>query len=261
MTARAPIPADFNPLRLGLEPVALEDWLRPRAGDGDILEDRARLATERPGAVLGLLNGGAAAVTELADMLRDRGPTATHGPLPDAAARDLLAILAGTVAEDLLFLTPDGADDFILTAAVLCFPNRWRLTEKMGRGLTAIHGPVPEYAEALATPVDRFLARLRPGRAFVRSNWGLSSSPALHLPDPVPTVDPESEDGFFREEQQGFVKLAASGAVVFSIRTTVTPWALVADPVRAAVRAAAKDLSPAWRAYKSLPRVKPAFQK
>ena len=55
--------------------------------------------------------------------------------------------LAGRlVQEDLCIIHTDGeAPRF--TAAVLCFPSRWRLHEKLGRPLVAVHGPVPFYAE------------------------------------------------------------------------------------------------------------------
>ena len=51
-----------------------------------------------------------------------------------------------------------------LIAAVLCFPSRWRLADKMDRLMGAIHGPVPFYADRLARPVDRFMRLLKPGR-------------------------------------------------------------------------------------------------
>ena len=67
--------------------------------------------------------------------------------------------LAGRlVQEDLCIIQTgdDGPPRF--TAAVLCFPSRWRLHEKLGHPLATVHGPVPFYAERLATPVDRFMA-------------------------------------------------------------------------------------------------------
>ena len=247
MSQPAPTPADFDPLRIGLAPLELDAWLRPRSGDAALLAQRARLAANLPEDVLALTPAGAAPVEELAETLRARGLALSAG---DAAA--VLPALAGAVAEDLLLLTPaDGP--YVLSAGVLCFPNRWRLADKIGHGLTAIHAPVPDYADALARQVDHFLERLRPGRAFVRGNWGLASSPDLHLPLPVALVDPQAETGFFlRREEQSFVKLPVTGAVVFAIRTTVVAWEQVPENERAAIRAVAEVLSPSWRAYKSL---------
>ena len=110
-----------------------------------------------------------------------------------------------------------------------------------------------DYAKALAGPVDRFLARLRPMRFYMRENWGFASRPDRHLPDPIPPVDPARDNDFFlRIEAQGFLKLPATSAVVFSIRTTITHWSDVPEDCRAAFVAAAKSLSPAWLAYKSI---------
>ncbi len=240
-------PAKLSPLRIGLGPLEMDAWLRPHPGDAPLLAARRRLAAEQSTEVLAALPAGEAPVAELAAILRARGL-----PLPTGEAQDVLAALAGAVAEDLLLLTFDGAA-YVLTAGVLCFPNRWRLVDKMGRTLTAIHGPVPDYETALASPVDRFLERLRPGRAFVRGNWGLASSPDLHLPQSVPPVDPNAEgDIYLRKEEQSFVKLPDTEAVVFSIRTAVIPWAEAPEDERHAIREAAGLLSPEWRAYKSL---------
>ena len=239
---------DPHPLRMGLEPLALSDWLRPRNGDGAVLAERKALVAARPADVLACLPQGGRALAELARMLADLGVAID----PDLPPEPLLTQMAGSVAEDLLILAPDG-EGFTLVAGILCFPNRWRLADKIGRGMTAIHGPVPDYEAVLAAPVDRFLAKLRPGRAFRRSNWGLASTPALHLPDPVPPVDPHADaPAFLRGEEQGFLKLAESGAVVFSIRTTIVPWAQVPEPERAAILRVIADLSAPWLAYKSI---------
>ena len=247
MSPRIPTAADYSPLRIGLAPLDMAAWLRPRAGDAGLLALRALRATEQPENVLALTPAGAAPVEELADILRRRGV-----PLPAGDASGLLSALASAVVEDLLLLAPSQSS-YVLAAGVLCFPNRWRLADKIGHGLTAIHDPVPDYADALARQVDHFLERLRPGRAFVRGNWGLASSPELYLPLPVAPVDPTQATGFFlRQEEQSFVKLPASGAVVFAIRTTVVPWEQVPEAERAAIGEAAGGLSPPWRDYKSL---------
>ena len=247
MTGPVLTPADLSPLRIGLGPLDLDAWLRPHPHDAPLLAERRRLAAEKSGDVLAVLPEGEAPVAELASVLRERGLT-----VPVGAPAAVLAAMAGTVAEDLLLLTSTGSG-YVLSAGVLCFPNRWRLVDKIGRTLTAIHGPVPDYAEVLAGSVDRFLERLRPGRAFVRGNWGLASSPELRLPVPVAPVDPNADQPFFlRKEEQSFVKLPETEAVVFAIRTTVTPWDQVPETERAAIREVAGLLSPAWREYKSL---------
>ncbi|MEM9141114.1 MAG: DUF3445 domain-containing protein, partial [Pseudomonadota bacterium] len=72
---------------------------------------------------------------------------------PDSARVDLdpsapLDTLNSLVAEDFCIMMPcpDGGE-YRLKAAILCFPSRWLLAEKMNRPLTAIHEPVPHYDE------------------------------------------------------------------------------------------------------------------
>ncbi len=197
------------------------------------------------------------AVTELTGLLRAR-----HLEIAKCADSILtLSAIGRTVAEDLCILTKARGDAYRLTAGILCFPNRWRLVEKIGGDMLAVHGPVPEYAGHMSDGIDRFLARLRPQRPFIRSNWGLASSPELYLPYPSAPVDfrqtptPTFLDTarvFLRQEEQSFLKLTETDAVIFSIRTTVTPWDDVPENVRAGIGETVAGLGWDWRDYKSI---------
>ena len=246
----APDAAAFHPLRMGLDPQPMADWLKPHPGDDALCTLRKDLAHTKADLVLAVRADAraAVAVAELADTLVERGFTGVK-PGDDTAT---LASIAESVAEDVCILTPDG-DNYRFTAGVLCFPNRWKLPEKIGKTLIETHAPVPEYAEAVGTTVDRFLARLRPLRYYTRRNWGLASVADLHLPEPVTPVNPATDTNFFlRIETQGFLKLPQTEAAVFSIRTHVTPWAEVPADMRAAILEATCHLSAPWKAYKSI---------
>jgi hypothetical protein len=233
-----------HPATVGIKAAELGEWLKPRPGDEAVLKLRAALIATKPEAVLARSAAAEAGVLELAAYLSARDGFKISG--------DMLPELGRRYAEDICILTPDGAQH-ILSAAVLCFPNRWRLADKAGKPILAVHGPVPEYAEKLSSQVDFFLGRLRPGRCFTRDNWGLVSTPVLHLPDPVAPVNPLKDEHFYvRREEQSFVKLPNSGVVVFTIRTSVTPWAEVSPADRAGVLEQAKTLSTEWLAYKSM---------
>jgi len=233
-----------HPATVGIRAAALEDWLKPKPGDEAVLKLRDELIAAKPEAVLARSAQSEPGVAELATYLSARDGFQFSG--------DALADLGRRYAEDICILTPDGAQH-ILSAAVLCFPNRWRLADKAGKPIIAVHAPVPEYADKLSAQVDFFLSRLRPGRCFVRDNWGLVSVPTLHLPDPVAPVNPLREENFYvRREDQSFVKLPNSGVVVFTIRTTVTPWADVPPTDRAGILEQTKTLSTEWLAYKSM---------
>lgn len=239
----------LHPARMGLEPLPLAAWLKPAAGDDAILAERARLIAADAADVIAARPEAYAAIAELAALLRERGfkLADTDSPL------DTLGDIGRAVAEDLCILTEPGDGGYRLTAGILCFPNRWRLKEKIGGNVLAVHGPVPDYHGELSDAVDRFLTRLKPERAYLRRNWGLAGSPDLYLPQPIPAVDPNAAAGvFLRREDQGFLKLAKTSSVIFSIRTTVTPWQETPGDLRAGILKTIAGLSPAWLDYKSI---------
>jgi hypothetical protein len=236
-----------HPATIGLRSVPLQDWLARCEGDDALLRRRAELIESAADDVLACGPEAQAAVTELAAFLSARDGHHFQGDGPQ-----LMAQLGRAYAEDIVVLTPR-EPAHIVSAAALCFPNRWRLADKVGRPLLAVHAPVPDYAGRLSEQVDFFLARLRPQRCFTRSNWGLTSTPELHLPHAVAPVNLARDAVFFvREEHQSFVKLEDSQAVVFTIRTVVTAWADMTPDVRAAIRTQTDALSAEWRAYKSI---------
>jgi hypothetical protein len=234
--------ASAHPLQLGLAPLDLADWLKPEPGDDALLVERARLVAEHEDQVIGALPEADGAVRELARLLGVEART--------SSLIDLLSAIARAKAEDLLILIDPG--HYRLGAGILCFPNRWRLTEKLGKPVIAIHDPVPDYADGIGAQVDRFLERLRPDRVYSRTGWGLASAPTLFLPAPIAPVTPGSGDYMLREEVQTFRKLPETEALVFSIRTRIMPWSSVPEDRRAAITETLSELSPAWKAYKSI---------
>ena len=55
-----------------------------------------------------------------------------------------------------------------------------------------------------------------------------------------------------RTEDQSFVKLPESGAVIFTIRTTVTPWSDVPAADRTTILVQTQSLNAEWLEYKSI---------
>lgn len=198
-----------------------------------------------------------AAVREMVDVVAadlgmpsgaDHPPSASAGCPPTAVAdADIGALMefaARRVAEDLCLLVPsDGA--WVLAAGCVCFPSHWRLADKVGRPLAAVHGAVPHYADELATRVDRFVDRLAPGRGAWRRNWLVHTDDRLFAPLPPPAPDPPltaADAGdrlWLRSERQTLRRLARSAAVVFTIRTQQAPLAVVAAQPELRARIAA----------------------
>jgi dimethylamine monooxygenase subunit A len=160
--------------------------------------------------------------------------------------------LCGRLVQEDLCLIQDSADGPVLTAAALCFPSRWRLSDKIGKPLRQVHGPVPLYADRLAGAVDRFMRNLKPNRIVSRFAWSLLDDPALFQPDgrsPTAGRTITDEDAgeriFLRVERQTLRRLPVSAAVVFGIRVHVYPLSRVIDNAdRAAALAAAVQALP-----------------
>lgn len=247
---------------MGLTAIQEPDWLEWDARLPEQRAERARLLAARRAEVLADTPGSAPACAELRDMLA--AWLAAHRPGTVTgwdAAEHPLATVAPWVAEDFCLMQP-GPDGPVLIAAILCFPSRWRLSEKIGRPMQAIHKTVPGYGKTLGRPVDRFLGALKEGRLAVRFNWSIHEDATLYQPtghgltDHDPSITPENagETLWLRVERQTFRLLPASGVIAFGIGTHVTPLAAVVAVAGEAEKLASaiRGLPPEMERYKSL---------
>lgn len=265
-------------LTLGIRAIAPADWIEVDDHYEAHLAEKRRLLAERPDEVFGALPDSRDAQGEclevlLEHLLRDRPGLVEAGGgdvrLPrtgdrydrDAFADRPLDLAGRLVQEDLCLMAPDG-DTWRLIAASLCFPSRWRLADKLGRPMTAIHAPVPGFNERLARPVDRFFDRVEPGQAFMRLNWSVIDDPTLFQPtghgrdgiDETITADDAGASVWLRIERQTFVRLPRSGALVFGIKTVIDPLSVLAGrpDLAASLRDALADMPDDMRRYKSI---------
>lgn len=258
MTAEADfdyLPFAGGPYRMTMGLMALKpaDWIEIDSRYSSEIALRKSLLDERRGEVLAALPGSDAACREVLDQLtgfmperfpdrferagnallnRQNGDRwSVEGDIPDP-----LDIAGRLVQEDLCILQ-DVEGELRLTAAVLCFPNRWKLADKLGRPMLEIHAPVPSYAERLGKPVDRFIGMLAPERPVWRLNWSLTDDPALFQPvghgrhDTDPDITPENAGTriTLRIERQTLRRLPRTGAVLFTIRTHQRPLEVLAN--------------------------------
>lgn len=269
---------DAAPYRMamGLRALKPAEWIELDAGWAADVAEKERLLAERPHEVVGALPGTEPAAAEARDLVlahltahyaalfRHDGAV-LHGPqgrswrLDEPGLAPLDA--AGRWVQEDLCLMEQGTEGWTLTAASLCFPNRWRLADKLGRGMAAIHVPVPGYADRLGVPVDRFFDRLAEDRAVWRTNWGIQADARRFQPtghggvegvDVSPATAPDRL--VLRVERQTLRRLPRSGALLFGIRTHIHPLrAVVHDAATAAALAeAVRALPPDMAAYKSM---------
>ncbi len=126
------------------------------------------------------------------------------------------------VQEDLCLMRRDDVG-WVLAAASLSFPSRWRLADKLGLPLTEVHRPVDGYDPGLASRVDSLFDRLD-SRIVWRRNWFIHPDDNLFQPDRPTGGDPTvaAEDCqqklVIRSERQTLRSLESSGWILFTVR-------------------------------------------
>lgn len=201
---------DFSshPVAMGTRSLGDRPWLIRDERSETELAIKADLLTAERNIVYSASADCAPAATELAGLVKASGQ---RHPLEEAAR---------SVQEDLCLLERR-SDGWYLDSGCVCFPTRWQLPAKIGRHITAVHGPVEGYEERIAGRVDRLFDQLT-DRPVWRRNWFLMSDPTLFQPtqpkrEPVIPVDRVATDLFIRSERQTLRRLAA-GWIVFTIR-------------------------------------------
>lgn len=281
------LPFEPGPYRMAMGLVTLpeSEWFELDDRYQPELRERCRLLEENHADVFAALRVSDAARAEaLADIAGNLATYHPHWFVRDgdtlrnrltgedwdlaSPPHDPLELAGRLVQEDLCLVQLDDATP-VLTAAVLCFPSRWRLAEKLGRQLAAVHGSVPSYAERLARPVDRFMHHVKPGHIAARLNWSVLDDATLFQPggkwreahNPAVTAANAGQTLFLRVERQTLRRLPRTDAVLFGIRVHVYPLAsAIASPTVAARLAdAVRALPEATAHYKSLPPIRDAL--
>ena len=192
-------------LKMGLAKLEESEWLQP---DPDLAAREAGFAAYPQG--IQLSPEGEAPGAELAAML------GISGGLPEAARAH---------HEDMCLLTlRPGDEQYRLVGAAVAWPSDWTPADKMGLPLRALHAPIQGYEEQLATGVDHFMAKLKPGAIYGRCNWFIAATGDKRWVAEPPEqafahVTPENagETLFVRSERQTLRRLPETGAILFTI--------------------------------------------
>ena len=215
----------------GVQPV-IGPWLRVDEAYAGQMALRSALMKERPEEVLWSDPDALQAGRELLDMVLDALPAlgfevGADVQCPDGrkvrvSRTEPFKMLGQLVQCDFCVLTKVG-DEHVLKGAILCFPASWRLDEKAGQPLTAIHSPVDENTNDLGRRVQRMFDAVKPGRALWRFNQLWYDDPALFQPRSQSSPRPVGAGWgqYLRSERQTILRLPKTGAVVFAIHTYV----------------------------------------
>ncbi len=244
-----PPPSDGKPFRLNMGLRALSEDLWLEGGDDlqrQIIE-RVELAENQREVVYQELPGYESAVTELAERIaqnlkafhgntyRVSSDSITYLPTDTTISlngQDLLLNLAKIIAEDLVVLSREDNEWKIVAGAVL-FPSRWKLSEKIGKGMDAVHTPVPGFAEALAPYMTATFDKVSVGRPVWRKNWSLHSTEDLHQPTSI-HEPAEPANYWWRTERQTLTRAANGDFLYFTIRNRAEPLAWIKESTESA---------------------------
>ncbi len=264
-----PPPSDGKPFRLNMGLRSLEDtqWIE----DGDDLHqqivERVELAKNSREVVYQELPGYRPAIAELISriaknlsefhheryLVTSESVTYLPGNLTvELSAPDILLKLAAIIGEDLVVLSREDSEWKIVAGAVL-FPSRWKLSEKIGKGMDAVHTPVPGFAESLAPYMTATFDKITADRPVWRKNWSLHSTEDLHQPTSIHAAA-IPEDYWWRTERQTLTRAACGQFLYFTIRNRAEPlkW-IKEDPQSAAFFAETlESLRPETIEYKGL---------
>lgn len=266
-----PPPIDGKPFRLNMGLRSLEPQFWLEAG-GDLLEQipkRIALATAQSETVYQELPGFKGAVNELIGRIvenlkefHDRdysfsSNTVTHIPtnsLISLNSPDALLQMSSIIGEDLVVLSREDNEWTIVAGAVI-FPSRWKLVEKIGKGMDAVHAPVPGYEAALAPYMTSTFDKIGRERPVWRKNWSLHSTEDLHQPVSIhKQVQPESY--WWRTERQTLTRSQVGDFLFFTIRNRAEPLAWIKEDPQSALEFSKtlESFSPETIEYKGLQR-------
>jgi hypothetical protein len=249
---------------IGLKPIEAADWIEIDEDYEAQLREKRRLYAAHEPLVFVAEPGTQEAQAEVLALLgahlgahfpeRFRADGLPAAEPPDPAVGDLRAMpplkAASLLVQEDLILMRRGADGWRLAAGSLCFPSSWVLTEKFGKPLDTIHGPVPGFGPGTrpAALIERMFDNLQ-GPPVERYNWSIQAGDALyhplsrverddravHRPTRFPGGDVAAH-AFIRVERQTLRKLPACGDILFTIRIHLDPLrALARHPERARI--------------------------
>ena len=229
---------------MGLRALAQEHWLEIDQQFASEIAQKRQLITTQSNQVFQAIDAGLAGSIETLELIEshlkqfyfeneavNKNLIELGEGLPRGMSDHPLVLASLMVQEDLCVMTKLD-DQWVLTAAAVCFPSRWDLTTKIGTNLHQIHAPVPHYEERIGSATDVMFDKFTADRPVWRINWTILDQPDLFQPAtshqsarPLRNRQETSEDfasnTFLRIERQTLRVLPKSQDVLFTIHTYV----------------------------------------
>ncbi|KAJ5080845.1 hypothetical protein N7456_013555, partial [Penicillium angulare] len=146
---------------------------------------------------------------------------------------DALEAAVRLTMEDLSVLMMNEDGEYYLAASASLFPTGWTVQDRIGWTISQLHGPVPLWHQQISNSVSKFLARLTPASSMERSNYFVEIKrpnedllEILYRPGSLcekELSNPTPDEIIIRRERQTFRRLPRTGAIVFGVKTYLTP--------------------------------------
>jgi hypothetical protein len=210
--------------RVGVKPLEVAKWFVRDADWEPTLAMKRALIADRRHEVVSFRDDCHDVAQEAAELV-----LAWAGKSTSRTGVDALVDAALAVPDDLTVLrsvATGDAEQLPFVAGVVCSPSRWRLADKIGHDMLAVHKPVALYAEHIGAAVDTTLTRLSPDKPVWRSNWTLEDHPALFQPfSPGRQLVDHPSELWIRIERETLRRLPRTNGVLFTIRGFQEPLA------------------------------------
>ena len=267
-----PVPFDGSPyaISIGVRRLDLANWL-DLDSRAELLAQKRPLLQSHHAEVVATIAGSEVGAEEVLELVKaelrhhsiadDSQSTSEHSSLHpiDHAGR--------LVGEDVCLMEqrPELGMGYFLTAASVCFPSRWVLSEKIGTSLSAIHAPVPGF-ESISEATNRFFDAITVDRPAQRVNWTLIDDVALFQPasasrarDRTMNASQIGDTFHLRIERQTLRRLPRTGGVLFTIGTTVSPLNALSSDQRRDLASTLAQVGEQTQAYKGWVGVIPSL--
>ncbi|KAJ5146851.1 hypothetical protein N7526_000203 [Penicillium atrosanguineum] len=120
------------------------------------------------------------------------------GSVPNENLTDALEAAVRLTMEDLSILMRNEDDEYYLAASASLFPTGWTVDQRIGWTISRMHEPVPLWHQQVATSVSKIPLREK-------------------------TFQPIPDQIIIRRERQTFRRLPRTGAILFGVKTFLTP--------------------------------------
>ena len=267
-----PVPFDGSPyaISIGVRRLDLANWL-DLDSRAELLAQKRPLFQSHHAEVVATIAGsefGAEEVLELVKAeLRHHGIADDSQSASEHSSLHSIDRAGRLVGEDVCLMEqrPELGAGYFLTAASVCFPSRWVLSEKIGTSLSAIHAPVPGF-ESIAEATNRFFDAITIDRPAQRVNWTLIDDETLFQPasasrarDRTMNASQIGDTFHLRIERQTLRRLPRTGGVLFTIGTTVSPLNALSSDQRRDLASTLAQVGEQTQAYKGWVGVIPSL--